>query len=124
MNSNNITLEPPKIFLTQVDDLIEEYLKEPRLLLLLAKKLHLSSSQVYRKIKQKSGYSPSIYIRKKRLIVARKWIKQSDASITEIAFQTGFQNLPYFSRCFLAEFGISPSKFRVTKNWGYSEIQC
>jgi len=105
-------IEPPKIFLTQVDELIEQHINEPKLLLVLAKQLHLSSSQVYRKIKQKSGYSPSIYIRKKRLFIAKQWIKQSDASITEIAFRVGFQNLPYFSRCFLAEFGVSPSRFR------------
>jgi len=105
-------IEPPKTFLAQVDDLIEQYLNEPKLLWILNKQLHLSSSQVYRKIKQKSGYSPSIYIRKKRLAIARNWIKQSDAPITEIAFQTGFQNLPYFSRCFLAEFGVSPSRLR------------
>jgi len=104
--------EPPKIFLKQVDELIEQYLNDPKLLWILTKELHLSSSQVYRKIKQKSGYSPSIYIRKKRLSIARQWIKQSDATITEIAFRAGFQNLPYFSRCFLAEFGMSPSRFR------------
>ena len=105
-------IEPPKTFLLQVDELIDKYLNEPNLLLVLAKQLHLSPSQIYRKIKQKSGYSPSIYIRKKRLYIARRWIRQSDAPITEIAFRTGFQNLPYFSRCFLAEFGMSPSKFR------------
>lgn len=105
-------IKPPKTFLAQVDELIEQYLSDPKLLWILAKQMHLSASQVYRKIKQKSGYSPSIYIRKKRLSIARQWIKQSDAPITEIAFQAGFQNLPYFSRCFLAEFGISPSRFR------------
>ena len=105
-------IKPPKTFLSQVDELIEQYLSDPKLLWLLAKRMHLSSSQIYRKIKQKSGYSPSIYIRKKRLSIARQWIKQSDAPITEIAFRVGFQNLPYFSRCFLAEFGISPSRFR------------
>ena len=104
--------KPPKIFLVQVAELIEAHLNKPKLLWMLTQQLHLSSSQVYRKIKQKSGHSPSIYIRKKRLSIARQWIKQSDAPITEIAFQTGFQNLPYFSKCFLAEFGMSPSRFR------------
>jgi len=104
--------KPPKIFLIRVDELIEQHLNDPKLLQVLTKQLHLSSSQVYRKIKQKSGYSPSIYIRKKRLAIARQWVRQSDAPITEIAFRAGFQNLPYFSRCFLAEFGMSPSRFR------------
>jgi len=71
-------IEPPKIFLAQVDELIEAHLNNPKLLWMLTKQLHLSSSQ----------------------------------AITEIAFRAGFQNLPYFSRCFLAEFGMSPSRFR------------
>jgi len=102
----------PKKFLTEVDDLIEEYIEEPDLLLLLTKQLYISYSQVYRRIKRKTGHSPAIYVRKKRLAIARQWIEQSDATISEITFRTGFQSLNYFSRCFLAEYGTSPTNFR------------
>ncbi len=105
----------PKRFLTQVDELIEEYLNEPDLLPLLTQQLYLSYSQVYRKVKQKTGYSPAIYIRKKRLATAQEWIKESDAQISEIAYETGFQSLNYFSRCFLDEFGTSPTRFRKSQ---------
>lgn len=105
-------LKPPKLFLERVDDLIIENLNDPNLLYILAKNLHLSSSQVYRKIKQKSGYAPSRYIRKKRLYIAKKWLDESDIYITGIAYQVGFHDLPYFSRCFLEEFGLPPQQYR------------
>lgn len=108
----------PKLFLEQVDDLIIENLNEPNLLCILAKNLHLSSSQVYRKIKQKSGYTPSRYIRKKRLTIAKQWLIESDEYISSIAFQVGFQDLPYFSRCFLEEFGLPPRQYRKQEGHG------
>jgi len=103
---------PSKKFLDQVDNLIEDYINAPDLILILNKNLYLSYSQIYRKIKQKSGHTPSTYIRKKRLTTAQEWLKQTDVPIKQIAFRTGFQSLSYFSRCFSAEYGFPPSSVR------------
>lgn len=105
-------IHPSKKFLDQVDNLIEEYLDDPNLIVILNENLYLSYSQIYRKIKQKSGHTPSTYIRKKRLTIAQQWLAQTDAQIQEIATQTGFQSLSYFSRCFSEEYGFPPSRFR------------
>jgi len=43
---------------------------------------------------------------------ARKMLKNSDASITEIAIQLGFNDLSYFGRVFHKQTGKSPKNFR------------
>jgi AraC-like DNA-binding protein len=107
-----MTFQQPKLFLHQVDEIIKQNLSDPDLIEILVRKFHLSYSQIYRKIKQKSGYTPSTYIRKQRLSIARLKLRNTDRPITEIAFQSGFQNTSYFSKSFLEEYGLSPSQFR------------
>ena len=66
----------------------------------LERHLLLSSSQIYRKIKEQTGHSPSVYIRNQRLKYAEELMLQSDLSLSEIAYRVGFNGLSYFSRCF------------------------
>ena len=79
----------------------------------LANLLYLSNSQVFRKIKKKTGLSPSNYIQKKRLEEAAILIKKSDLSISEIAYRVGFNTISYFSRSFSAYYGYPPSQLRA-----------
>jgi len=102
-------MKGPPTFLQQVDNIILEHLTAVNLHALLSLHLDLSKSQIYRKIKQKSGVSPSVYIRNKRLAIAHKWLQETDATISDIAAAVGFANLSYFSRCFKDLYGYSPS---------------
>jgi len=38
------------------------------------------------------------------------------SSVNEVAFATGFTDPRYFSTCFKAEFGITPSAFKKNAN--------
>lgn len=78
----------------------------------LAEELHLSRSQVYRKIKAVTGISTSIFIRSIRLQEARKLLLSSPLTISEIAYQVGFKTPVYFSQIFKQTFGKSPSDIR------------
>lgn len=102
----------PKTFIQQVNQIIDQHLDDKQLLQLLEKKCQLSSSQIYRKIKQKTGHSPSIHVQHKRLQQAHLWIQQSDVTIAEIAKMVGFRQLAYFSRCFSKFYGYSPISLR------------
>lgn len=79
----------------------------------LESNLLMSSSQIYRKIKKKTGLSPSVFIRNIRLHYARELILQSDLSLSEIAFKVGFNGLSYFSRCFMDYYQYRPSSLRT-----------
>ena len=78
----------------------------------LARELHLSRSQVYRKIKALTGMSVVIYIRHIRLQKAKELLDSSDFSISEIAYKVGFKTPMYFSQIFKETFGNSPSSTR------------
>ncbi len=82
----------------------------------LAAALGLSLSQLYRKIKALSGRSPAIYLRSLRLLKAKDLLLHTELTITEIARQTGFSKLSYFSYTFSVEFGFSPIFFRKCNN--------
>lgn len=105
-------MKTPPTFINQVDDLIRKHPGNTELLGLLSAHFQLSTSQVYRKIKRNTGMSPSIYIRQKRLAIAKELIENSDLPLTEIARRVGFRQLPYFSRCFSVYYGTTASSLR------------
>ena len=78
----------------------------------LARALHLSRSQVHRKIKALTGMSAAIYIRHIRLQKAKELLGSSELSIAEIAYQVGFKTPVYFSQVFKETFGKSPNATR------------
>ncbi|MFK7806592.1 MAG: ATP-binding protein [Saprospiraceae bacterium] len=78
----------------------------------LARALHLSRSQVYRKIKALTDMSTAIYIRHVRLQKAKELLRSTPMSISEIAYKTGFKTAVYFSQVFKETFGESPSATR------------
>ncbi len=78
----------------------------------LARELHLSRSQVHRKLKALTGMSSSIYVRHIRLQKAKVLLASSELSISEIAYQVGFKTPVYFSQVFKETFGKSPNAVR------------
>jgi len=76
----------------------------------LAYSLHLSESQLYRKLKAITGKSTAIFIRSIRLQKAKELILTTDKTISEIAYEVGFHDPSWFSRAFKEEFGFAPSE--------------
>jgi len=100
-------------FLVQLDQIIIDNLSNVDFSIhQLKQEFFLCDSQIYRKIKQKSGHSPSVYIRNIRLQYAHELIQQSDLTLSQIAHTVGFSGLPYFSRCFSGYYGYPPSAVR------------
>ena len=75
----------------------------------LAKKLLISESQIYRKIKAITGKSTAIFIRSIRLQYAKKLLQNTDKTVSEVAYDVGFNDPSWFSRAFKDEFGFAPS---------------
>ena len=78
----------------------------------LAESLHISRVHLFRKIKNLTGLSPTLFIRKIRLEKAKELVLRSEHSISEIAYMTGFKDPAYFTRVYVEEFGKPPSDFR------------
>jgi transcriptional regulator GlxA family with amidase domain len=58
------------------------------------------------------GITPVAYLNRYRVEQARKLLRATDKSITEIALEVGFSGSSYFSRVFHRETGMSPAEYR------------
>ncbi len=100
-------------FLLKINETIEEHISNNEFgVSELAQAVHMSTTQVYRKLKALTGQTPSTYIRRQRLLMGKKLVRESDLSISEIAYSVGFSDPNYFSRAFHKEFGKSPRDHR------------
>lgn len=79
---------------------------------LLAEAVHLSSSQLHRKITAVTGRSPIQLLRLHRLEKAKTLLKSPKLSISEIAYQSGFNDPSYFTRVFTKTFKMKPTVYR------------
>jgi len=99
-------------FLTQLMDYVEGVWNDPELDVSgFSKALGYSKSQFYRKLTALTGKSPNTFLRDYRLNRSLKLLHEQRGNISEIAFQTGFNSLAYFSECFKSKFKILPSKY-------------
>ncbi len=73
--------------------------------------ISMSRAHVHRKLKALTGQSATHFIRSIRLKRAAQLLKDRSASVSEIAYQTGFNNLSYFTRSFKEQYGELPSTF-------------
>ncbi len=76
---------------------------------MLCKEIGVSERQVQRKLKAITNKSPNQLICSVRLHRAKELILSQQNTIAEIAFQAGFSNPSYFSKCFKKEFAVCPS---------------
>lgn len=73
--------------------------------------LGFSKSQFYRKMIEITKQSPNVFLKGFRLQKSLQLLNSRRGSISEIAFETGFNSPAYFSKCFQENFGILPSKY-------------
>ncbi|WP_234680556.1 AraC family transcriptional regulator [Bradyrhizobium monzae] len=72
-----------------------------------------SQSSFSRSFRRHTGMSLVQYVKRLRINLACQILMSDEhASITDICFQVGFNNLSNFNRQFLAEKGMPPSRFR------------
>ncbi len=91
-------------------DLMRSQLGEHIALEELAAACHLSASHFCRLFRQITGYSPIQYLLDLRLQEAATLLKRTDKTISQIAYEVGFDDIGYFSRKFKTQFGFSPTK--------------
>ncbi len=72
----------------------------------------LSLSSFKRKFSSVYGTSPNKYIISKRLEKAQSLLNTSELSISEIAYDSGFSDLGYFSKTFKKHYNVTPSEIR------------
>lgn len=79
---------------------------------IIAKQANLSIYHFSRLFKKETGYSPYEYLMHYRLDKAKKLLKTSQKTISEISFLTGFKSESNFIYCFHKNLNMSPGQFR------------
>ncbi|MDZ7692773.1 MAG: AraC family transcriptional regulator [Balneolaceae bacterium] len=74
-----------------------------------------SLSTFKRDFKKHYKCSPGKWLTKRRLKRAKSMLQTGDKTISQVAFDCGFNNLSHFSRTYKAEYGMSPSAYR--RDW-------
>ena len=77
----------------------------------LAAALELSERHVQRKLKSLAGCTPSDYLRNHRLQKALLYVRHGEP-IGETARKVGFASQSYFTVCFKARYGLTPTEFQ------------
>lgn len=76
-----------------------------------SRELGMSRVHLYKKLLSLTGKSPIEFIRSIRLQRAAQLLQKSQLSVSEIAYQVGFNNPKYFSKYFKDEFKVLPSAY-------------
>ncbi|MDR3651766.1 MAG: substrate-binding domain-containing protein [Paludibacter sp.] len=104
--------EMDKSFINKFRKLIEDRLIDSDLNVdEIGKSLGLSRVQLYRKIKSLTNYAPNELVRIIRLKASEQLLLNSEKTISEIAYDTGFSSPSYFAKCFKEYFNESPTDY-------------
>jgi len=106
-------------FLIQFDNLLNAYFQKESFetdgipsINLFADQLNMSAKYLGDKLKVLTGKTAKEYIDIKLIEKAKTLLQQRKLSVSEIAYQIGFEYPQYFSRFFKKKVGISPKAFQ------------
>ena len=86
----------------------------------LAKRANLQHDYFSRLFLQFTGERPLAYIHEKRIERAQYLIATTSLSLSEVAEETGFENVPYFSKIFKKVTSLTPGEYKKQNELIYS----
>lgn len=77
----------------------------------IADNLGISRSAFFKKLKSITGLAPVDTIKEIRLTKSIELLKNTDLTISEIAFAVGFKESGYYGKCFRKKYGQTPTEY-------------
>lgn len=109
--------------LSHLEDVLKEYFDSGTLLKkglptvqYIADKLNVSSNYLSSMLKVQTGQSTQQHIHDKLIEKAKEKLSTTDLSVSEIAYELGFEHSQSFSKLFKSKTNLSPSEFRHSFN--------
>lgn len=101
-------------FMEQCIACVEENIDNPELdVNLFAQKINIGRTKLFLKIKGITGQTPNDFILNIRLKKAQMLLKQSSSkTVSEIAYEVGFNSPSYFIKRFRELFGVTPAQYQ------------
>ena len=117
----HIRVEPSEIAVRSLDEqfinksvkVVEENIANPDFTVEeLSSEMAMSRMYLYKKLLSLTGKTPVEFIRIIRIRRAASLLEKSQLTVSEIAYQVGFNNPKYFAKLFKEEYKILPTEFR------------
>jgi len=108
--------------LLRVRDLMDRAYAEPLDLTALARSAHVSEGYFSRAFKAAYGETPHHYLMTRRMERAKRLLRETDASVTDVCLEVGFTSLGSFSSQFRRFVGTSPSAYRAASHPDLSRL--
>ena len=90
----------------------------------IASYVGISRSHLFRSFQNYMNRSPKEYLTEYRIKQACRLLRETDLSVSAIAYSVGFENNLYFSKAFRKQKGESPSEYRKSREEKYDGISC
>lgn len=101
-----------RMLVDKATSIIEQHLNDKSFVVdLLATKLGMSTSSLYRKLKALTNQSPTEFVRYIRLKRAVKLMNEGNSNVDEVGCAVGFNSHSYFTSSFKKQFGMTPSDY-------------
>jgi len=84
----------------------------------IAQHVYLNPDYLTRVFKKEKGMTISDYLQLQRMEYAKKLLENTGLSISDVALQSGYSNISYFSTLFKKAVKMNPSDYRRTNNRG------
>jgi transcriptional regulator GlxA family with amidase domain len=78
----------------------------------LGKEVGMSRYQLHRKLMALTNMAAGDFIRYMRLQRAKYLLEKNAGTVSEIAYTVGFGSVPYFTKCFREQFGVTPGQMK------------
>lgn len=102
-----------QIFLEKLKGLIDKNMDNSDLLIDdLVKEMAVSRTIFFKKLKALTGLGPNEFVKEMRIKRAAQLLGNRDYNITQISYAVGINGSRYFSKCFKAKYGVTPSEYR------------
>lgn len=96
----------------QIQDYLKEHYAEETNLEKIAEKIGLTSAYISTIFKKETGMTITNYLIQIRLEKAKEMIRDTNMTISEIAYAVGYVDTRYFSKLFIKNVGIKPVEYR------------
>jgi transcriptional regulator GlxA family with amidase domain len=80
----------------------------------LAARLGVSSRTLNRRFHVAVGSSPRSFWQRRRVLLAKEFLENTNLTISEIAYRVGYEDAGHFARLFEREMSVTPSGYRQT----------
>lgn len=113
VNPSEVTVTPvDEKFLKQALEVVERFIGKPDFSVEdFSREMCMSRVALYKKILSLTGKAPLEFIRSIRLKRAAQLLEKSGMSVSEIAYEVGFNNPKNFTKYFKEEFKVLPSQY-------------